>query len=80
MPNLQFSLTTGLSYSSYETPNYYPQLGYYANLRYEFKRDWFIYAGFKSAQTRDVAPTGNDYLGHFSKDSASAYFKVSVSL
>ncbi|MGI6198929.1 MAG: hypothetical protein ACOYIS_07405 [Candidatus Cloacimonadaceae bacterium] len=80
MPNLKLSFTTGLSYSSYETLDYYPQLGYYANLRYEFKRDWFFYAGFKSAQTRDVAPTDNDYLGHFTKDSASAYVKIAVSL
>ena len=80
MPSLQLSLTTGLSYSSYESQGAYADLGYYANLRYEFKRDWFIYAGFKSAQTQDEKPTSSDYLGHFTKDSASAYFKVSVSL
>ena len=80
MPNLQLSLTTGVSYSSYESQGAYADLGYYANLRYEFKRDWFIYAGFKTAQTQDEKPTSSDYLGHFTKDSASAYFKLSVSL
>lgn len=79
-PNLKLRFTTGLNYSSYESQGVYSKLNYYANLRYEFKRDYYIYAGYKSTQTQDVASTNSDYFGHFMKNSASIYFKVSVSL
>lgn len=79
-PNLKLRFTTGLNYSSYESQGVYSKLNYYANLRYEFKRDYYIYAGYKSAQTQDEASTNSDYFGHFMKNSASIYFKVSVSL
>ncbi len=79
-PNLSLRFTTGLTYSSYESQGVYSQLSYYANLRYEFKRDYYIYVGYKSAQTQDAASTNSDYFGHFIKNSASIYFKVSVSL
>jgi hypothetical protein len=79
-PNLSLRFTTGLTYSSYESHGVYSQLNYYANLRYEFKRDYYIYAGYKSAQTQNEASTNSDYFGHFIKNSASIYVKVSVSL
>jgi len=76
----QITSTTGLSISTYKTGSRIPTLTFYSNLRYEFKKDWFLYLGYKTGQTQDEPSTPNDLLGHFNRNSASAYLKLSATI
>ncbi|GAB1468300.1 hypothetical protein MASR2M64_10140 [Candidatus Cloacimonadota bacterium] len=79
-PGQKLQFRTGAGISSYETVGNFAQLSYYGNVRYEFMPEYFIYAGFKSRQTQDVAPNYAEPMGHFSKDQASAYIKLTATL
>jgi hypothetical protein len=45
------SLTNGLGFNSYEVPEYNltKHIGLFSNLKWEFKDDYFIYAGYSTA-------------------------------
>ncbi len=79
-PQTTFKITLGSGLSTYESANQRADLGYYGNLRYEFKPEWFLYLGFKSSQVQVEPSTYSDPLGHFRKKLASAYAKVSVTI
>ncbi len=79
-PKASFKITLGSGLSSYESEGVSAKLSYYGNLRYEFKPQWFVFLGFKSAQTQIEPSSWPDPLGHFRKDLATAYVKVSVTL
>jgi len=79
-PNLKLGLTGGLSYTNYTVPGSYADLQFYGNLQYEFKRDYFLYAGIKSSQYQDDKSTFSDPLGHYLKNSATAYVKLAITL
>jgi len=80
VPNLKLRCTGGLSYSTYELDGIYADVQFYGNLQYEFKRDQFIYAGVKSSQSQTQRSTYSDPLGHYIKNSATAYIKLALSL
>lgn len=79
-PQARFKISLGSGLSSYESGNIRSNLDYYGNLRYEFKPEWFLFLGFKSSQTQIEPSTWPDPLGHFRKDLATIYAKVSVTL
>ncbi|MBW6513740.1 MAG: hypothetical protein K0B87_03165 [Candidatus Syntrophosphaera sp.] len=79
-PRATFKITLGSGLSSYESGNIRSSLTYYGNLRYEFKPEWFVFLGFKSAQTQIEPSSWQDPTGHFRKNLATAYAKVSVTL
>ncbi len=76
----QTSIKMGLGLSTYETSSFYANLSYYCNLAYEFKRDSFVYLGYKTQQLQTEKSNLNDPMGQFVKNSASAYLKVALSL
>jgi hypothetical protein len=75
-----FKISLGSGLSTYEQPGRSAALSYYGNLRYEFRPEYFLYLGFKSAQTQLEPSTLSDPLGHFRKDLATVYAKVSITL
>ncbi len=77
-PRATFKISLGSGLSSYEQPGRSAALSYYGNLRYEFRPEFFLYLGFKSAQTQLEPSTVSDPLGHFRKDLATVYAKVSA--
>ena len=79
-PRATFKISLGSGLSTYEQPGRSAALSYYGNLRYEFRPEYFLYLGFKSAQTQLEPSTLSDPLGHFRKDLATVYAKVSVTL
>lgn len=79
-PNLKLRLTGGIGYSNYARYGVYAHLQFYGNLQYEFKKDHFIYAGVKSSQSQNERYTYSDPLGHYLKNSATAYVKLALSL
>jgi len=79
-PNLKLCFTGGISYTNYALYGVYSDVQFYGNMRYEFKRDHFIYAGIKSSQSQDEKSTYSDPLGHFIKNSATAYMKLALTL
>jgi hypothetical protein len=78
LPTLRISLGSGLS--TYEQTGNYASLSYYGNLRYEFKPEYFLYLGLKSAQTQDTSTMPGELFGHFRRDLATIYAKLSVTL
>lgn len=76
----QIGLKMGLGITTYETSSYYANLSYYCNLAYEFKRDSFVYLGYKTEQLQTEKSSLNDPMGQFAKSSASAYLKVALSM
>lgn len=76
----QITSTTGLGVSTYQSSSRYSNLTFYSNFRYEFKKDWFLYLGYKTGQSQDEPSTQNDWLGHFRRNSASAYLKISLTI
>ncbi len=79
-PNLKLRFTGGVGYSNYTLYGVYADVQFYGNLQYEFKRDQFLYAGVKSSQSQIEISTFGDPLGHYSKNSATAYVKLALSL
>ncbi|MDP2173513.1 MAG: hypothetical protein Q8M98_03670 [Candidatus Cloacimonadaceae bacterium] len=77
-PSQKLQLSSGIGISTYERAGSFADLSYYTNIRYEFMKDYFIYAGFKSNQTMDEESNYSDPMGHFRKNSASAYAKLAV--
>lgn len=80
IPNLKLRFTGGVGYSNYELYGVYADVQFYGNLQYEFKRDHFFYAGVKSSQSQDERSSYSDPLGHYIKNSATAYVKLALSL
>jgi hypothetical protein len=76
----QMTSTTGLGVSTYKSGSRYSNLTFYSNFRYEFKKDWFLYLGYKTGQSQDEPSTTNDFVGHFNRNSASAYLKLSLTI
>ncbi|MFO7895962.1 MAG: hypothetical protein R6U84_03430 [Candidatus Cloacimonadales bacterium] len=44
-----FSIKNGLGFNSYEFEDRTGHLGFYANLKWEFRQDYFLYAGYSTA-------------------------------
>jgi hypothetical protein len=82
--NFNFSnnmnLFNGLGFSNYEMGELYANMSFYSNFRYEFKPDRFIYLGYKTGQYQDIASKNNDVLGHFKRNTASVYVKLSATI
>ncbi|HRY83272.1 MAG TPA: hypothetical protein P5533_01420, partial [Candidatus Cloacimonadota bacterium] len=79
-PSPVFKLSLGSGLSTYESGSIRSSLTYYGNLRYEFKPEYFLFLGFKSAQKQDEPSSWPDPLGHFRKDMATIYAKISLTL
>jgi hypothetical protein len=79
-PRKTFKISFGSGLSTYERSGDLATISYYGNLRYEFKPEWFLFMGFKSAQTQDEPSSWTDPAGHFRKDLATVYAKVSVTI
>lgn len=79
-PSSQFKISLGSGLSTYESGNIRSSLSYYGNLRYEFKPEYFLFLGFKSAQKQDEPSSWPDPLGHFRKEMATIYAKISLTL
>ncbi len=65
----RLSLTNGLRYNNYEMENYSANLGFFSNLRFEFKDNCNFYLGYKTAQ--------DEIDQEFITDYEQAYMKVS---
>lgn len=78
--NSKLRLSSGLSLSTYETSAYNAKMDFYANLRYEFRPDYFFYMGYATGQIRDEEPSDADLLGHYVKTAASLYAKVAIKI
>ena len=65
----KLSLTNGLRYNNYESENQTMYLGFFSNLRYEFKDNCNLYLGYKTAQDETEQEFITDYK--------QAYMKVS---
>ncbi len=78
--NIKMSWRNGLSYSTYRTPNMYPDLTFYSNFEYEFKPDWFLYLGYRTGQMQTEPSSGMLIYDNFYRYSASAYLKVSATI
>lgn len=79
-PNLYLGITTGLGFSNYESEGAFSDISYYANLRYEFKKNCFFYMGYKTNQTQVERFSSNDILGRFTKDTATFFMKASITI
>jgi len=79
-PNLYLGITTGLGFSNYESEEVFSHISYYVNLRYEFKRNCFFYMGYKTNQTQVERFSSTDILGRFTKDTATFFVKVSITI
>ncbi len=65
----KLSLTNGLRYNNYENSSQTAYLGFFSNLRYEFKDNCNLYLGYKTAQ--------DEIEQEFITDYKQAYMKVS---
>lgn len=65
----ELSITNGLRYNNYECDNQMSYLGFFSNLRFEFKDDCNLYLGYKTAQ--------DEIEQEFITDYRQAYMKVS---
>ncbi|HPT71179.1 MAG TPA: hypothetical protein PLE74_02730 [Candidatus Cloacimonadota bacterium] len=74
------SINNGLNISTYKSGQRYSDLTYYTNFKYEFRKDWFLYIGYKTSQCQDEPSDFFDLQGHFDRYSASAYMKISLTL
>ncbi len=79
-PTQRIRFTVGGSITTYETQSSYSNLNYYANLRYEFKPDYFIYIGLNNTLLQDEALTFDEPLGNFNKTGSTAYIKISLTI
>ena len=79
-PNKKVQFSCGSGISTYERTPVYANLNIYGNLRYEFKPQNFLYLGFNSRQLQDAKSTYADPLGHFHKNSSTAYLKLALTL
>lgn len=79
-PKPTFKISMGSGLSSYEMGTSTASLSFWGNLRYEFRPEWFVYLGLKSAQTQIEPSTWQDPAGDFRKDLSTAYVKLSVTL
>lgn len=79
-PAPSFKISMGSGLSTYEKLESSAELSYFGNLRYEFKPDWFLYLGLKSAQTQEEASTWTAPLGELRKDLSTVYMKLSVTI
>ena len=77
-PNAKLRLSSGLGLSTYESAVSHADLTYYASLRYEFRPEYFLFAGYSTRQNQDIASSYSDPLGHFTRRSASLYAKVAL--
>jgi hypothetical protein len=80
IPNSRLRFSTGIGLSSYETAASHASLTYYASLRYEFKKECFLFMGYTTRQNQDIASSYSDPLGHFRKSTASMYAKVMITI
>lgn len=76
----EMTISNGVSVSTYERSNTHADVSFYSNFRYEFKKDWFLYLGYKTRQLQDEPSVQDDWLGHFRRNSASAYLKLSLTI
>jgi len=65
----KLSLTNGLRYNNYESDSQIAYLGFFSNLRFEFKDDCNLFLGYKTAQ--------DEIEQEFITDYKQAYMKVS---
>ena len=73
-------LRAALSYHNNESGGAFGDLGYHANLRYEFQPECFIYAGMQNNQYQDEKSTLSNPLGNFRKYGSTAYVKLAVAI
>lgn len=78
--NNKMTWRNGLSASSNDAYGIYSHLTFYSNYKYEFKKDWFLYIGYKTNQGQDEYSCFNDFTGHFKRYAASAYLKLSITM
>lgn len=69
-----------INYNNNESRSSFGSLGYHSNLRYEFKPEYFLYAGMQSNQYQDEKSTLSAPLGSFRKYGSTAYVKLAISL
>lgn len=79
-PSQKVRLSGGLGLSTIESESVYANVNIYGNLRYEFRPDYFLYMGFKTNQWQDEKSAYSAPLGHFVKNSANAYVKISIKI
>ncbi|MDD3535787.1 MAG: hypothetical protein PHC50_06570 [Candidatus Cloacimonetes bacterium] len=78
--NNQMSIRNGLSITTYESYGSFSNLSFYTNYSYELRKDWFIFLGFQTNQWQDEKSLYHDPLGHFVRDQANCYFKLSITI
>jgi hypothetical protein len=74
------TLRNGLNITTNDETGIYSILTFYSNFRFELKKDWFLYLGYKTGQSQDKPIAQNDWLGHFNRKSAGAYLKLSLTI
>ncbi len=79
-PNPSVRVSNGMGISFYETGSSYQNLSNYGNLRYEFRKDCFLYMGYQTRQIQEEKPLYSNPLGHYRKASASAYLKIAFTI
>ncbi|MDY0150991.1 MAG: hypothetical protein RBS43_01810 [Candidatus Cloacimonas sp.] len=79
-PSRTLRFSGGISMDTYESEDVYAHTNIYGNLRYEFKPDYFLYLGYSTRQFQDEKSLYASPMGHFVKNSANAYVKVSIKI
>jgi hypothetical protein len=76
----KLSLRNGLSLTNYDSEGSRARITFYSNFRYEFRKDCYLYLGYKTRQSQDEESGWGNPQGHFVRNAASAYLKVSLTL
>jgi hypothetical protein len=76
----KLSLRNGLSLTNYDAYGSRAVVSFFSNFRYEFRKDSYLYLGYKSRQSQDEESGWSNPQGHFVRNAASAYLKVSLTL
>ena len=79
-PNQKVRVKVGYGISTYESDGILANLSYYANLRFEFLPEYFLYMGLSGSQIQDQDFSWADPTGHFLKTGTTAYVKISLTL
>jgi len=79
-PSPKTRISSGSGISTYESSMEFMRVSFYTTLRYEFRPDWFLYMGYQTRQTQDEKSISTDPLGHFKRNSASAYIKLTITI
>ncbi|PKN79094.1 MAG: hypothetical protein CVU48_06305 [Candidatus Cloacimonetes bacterium HGW-Cloacimonetes-1] len=79
-PNIRLRISNGVNMTTYASAGVFANIGFYSNLRYEFKPECFFNLGYKTRQFQDEQASYDYPLGHYSRSSASAYLKLSYTM